>query len=64
MVCSNPAGFMKFLFFHGWQSVPGGVKPTYLAQHGHEVVNPQLPERIWPRPSGSPIPSTTGNGQV
>ena len=29
---------------HGWQSVPGGVKPTYLAQHGHEVINPKLPD--------------------
>ena len=35
---------MKILFLHGWQSVPGGVKPTYLAQHGHEVINPQLPD--------------------
>jgi hypothetical protein len=35
---------MKILFLHGWQSVPGGVKPTYLAQHGHEVVNPKLPD--------------------
>jgi len=34
----------KVLFLHGWQSVPGGVKPTYLAQHGHEVVNPKLPD--------------------
>jgi alpha-beta hydrolase superfamily lysophospholipase len=33
---------MKILFLHGWQSVPGGVKPTYLAQHGHEVINPKL----------------------
>ncbi len=30
------------LFLHGWQSVPGGVKPTYLAQHGHNVINPAL----------------------
>ena len=22
--------FVKVLFLHGWQSVPGGVKPTYL----------------------------------
>jgi alpha-beta hydrolase superfamily lysophospholipase len=35
---------MKILFLHGWQSVPGGVKPTYLARHGHEVVNPKLPD--------------------
>jgi len=35
---------MKFLFLHGWQSIPGGVKPTYLAQHGHEVINPKLPD--------------------
>jgi pimeloyl-ACP methyl ester carboxylesterase len=33
---------MKILFLHGWQSVPGGVKPTYLASHGHEVINPKL----------------------
>jgi hypothetical protein len=24
---------MKILFLHGWRSVPGGVKPTYLVQH-------------------------------
>ena len=35
---------MKILFLHGWQSVPGGVKPTFLVQHGHEVVNPKLPD--------------------
>jgi hypothetical protein len=35
---------MKILFLHGWQSVPGGVKPTYLAQHGHTVLNPKLPD--------------------
>jgi alpha-beta hydrolase superfamily lysophospholipase len=35
---------MKILFLHGWQSIPGGVKPTYLAQHGHEVINPKLPD--------------------
>ena len=35
---------MKIIFLHGWQSVPGGVKPTFLARHGHEVVNPKLPD--------------------
>jgi hypothetical protein len=35
---------MKILFLHGWQSVPGGVKPSYLASHGHEVINPKLPD--------------------
>jgi Alpha/beta hydrolase family len=35
---------MKVLFLHGWQSVPGGAKPTFLAQHGHEVLNPALPD--------------------
>jgi alpha-beta hydrolase superfamily lysophospholipase len=35
---------MKILFLHGWQSVPGGVKPTFLAQHGHEAINPKLPD--------------------
>ena len=35
---------MTILFLHGWQSVPGGVKPTFLAQHGHEVINPKLPD--------------------
>jgi pimeloyl-ACP methyl ester carboxylesterase len=33
---------MVILFLHGWQSVPGGVKPTYLKDHGHTVVNPAL----------------------
>ncbi len=32
------------LFLHGWTSIPGGVKPTYLAQNGHTVLNPALPD--------------------
>ena len=35
---------MRILFLHGWHSTPGGVKPTFLAQHGHEVFNPALPD--------------------
>src|SRR5690349_14268907 len=34
----------KVLFLHGWNSIPGGVKPTYLKDHGHEVINPKLPD--------------------
>ncbi len=33
---------MKVLYLHGWNSVVGGVKPTYLRSHGHEVVEPAL----------------------
>jgi hypothetical protein len=38
---------MKILFLHGWQSRPGGVKPTYLDDHGHQVINPALPHEDW-----------------
>jgi hypothetical protein len=33
---------VKILFVHGWHSVPGGVKPTYLKDAGHDVINPKL----------------------
>jgi hypothetical protein len=33
---------MIILFLHGWHSVPGGVKPTFLKDHGHSVINPKL----------------------
>jgi hypothetical protein len=39
---------MKILFLHGWKSVPGGVKPTHLAAHGHAVANPALPDDDFP----------------
>lgn len=35
---------MNVLFLHGWTSVPGGVKPTYLASAGQTVINPALPD--------------------
>lgn len=38
---------MKILFLHGYHSVPGGVKPTYLAEHGLEVINPALSDDDW-----------------
>jgi hypothetical protein len=40
---------MKILFLHGWQSIPGGVKPTYLKQHRHEVITPKLPDDDFPK---------------
>lgn len=33
---------MTILFLHGWHSVPGGVKPTFLSDRGHVVINPAL----------------------
>ena len=46
---TNPIGSrslnaMTILFLHGWTSTPGGVKPTFLKDHGHEVLNPALPD--------------------
>ncbi len=35
---------MKILFLQGWQSTPGGIKPTFLNFHGHTVLNPALPD--------------------
>jgi hypothetical protein len=34
---------MKILYLHGWKSVPGGVKPSFLARHGHDLIEPALP---------------------
>jgi hypothetical protein len=33
---------VKILYLHGWNSVIGGVKPTYLKSQGHEVIEPTL----------------------
>jgi len=33
---------VKLLYLHGWNSVVGGVKPTFLRSHGYEVVEPAL----------------------
>lgn len=39
---------MKILFLHGWTSTPGGLKPSYLKNHGHAVLNPALPDDDFP----------------
>jgi hypothetical protein len=39
---------MKILYLHGLYSKPGGVKPTFLRRHGHEVTNPALPDEDFP----------------
>jgi hypothetical protein len=33
---------MNLLYLHGWNSVVGGVKPTFLKSHGHDVHEPAL----------------------
>ena len=33
---------MKILYLHGWNSVVGGVKPTHLKSHGHDVIEAAL----------------------
>ena len=55
---------MKILFLHGWTSVPGGVKPTFLAQHGHEVINPKLPDEDFEEAVESPRRSSTGTRRM
>ena len=35
---------MTILFLHGSLSTIGGIKLTYLKNHGHTVFNPKLPD--------------------
>jgi hypothetical protein len=35
---------MNILYLHGWHSVPGGVKPSYLKSQGHQLIEPALPD--------------------
>ena len=35
---------LKILYLHGWNSVCGGVKPTHLAELGHAIIEPELPD--------------------
>ena len=38
----KPHNVMSVLFLHGWNSVPGGLKPSYLKEHGLTVIDPEL----------------------
>lgn len=38
----------RILFLHGLDARPGGIKPTYLANQGHTVINPSLPREDFP----------------
>jgi len=38
----------KTLYLHGWNSVVGGVKPTHLKAHGHDVIEPVLDHDDFP----------------
>ncbi len=40
---------MSILFLHGWRSIPGGVKPTFLKDHGYQVINPALDDEDFDR---------------
>lgn len=35
---------MTILFLHGWESTPGGKKPSFFSENGHRVLNPPLPD--------------------
>lgn len=35
---------MQVLYLHGWNSVPFGVKPVYLIEHGLQLLQPELPD--------------------
>jgi hypothetical protein len=54
---------MKILFLHGWQSVPGGVKPTCLAQHGYEIIKPMLPDEDFERQGSTSASKVVGSSQ-
>lgn len=55
---------MNILFLHRWHSVPSGVKPMYLKEHGHTVLAPPFQTTISPPPFGSPRPNTISIGPM
>ncbi len=44
---------MKILFLHGTGSKPGDVRASYLIKHGHDVMNPALPDDVTHHPAFS-----------
>jgi hypothetical protein len=51
------------VFLHGWQCAPGGVRPTYLAQHDHQVINPKRPDDDFEEASESPKLRSTSSSR-
>jgi hypothetical protein len=47
----------------GWQSVPRGVKPIYLKDHGNEVINSALTHEDITEASASPKWSSTSTSR-
>ena len=62
MHTSEEKGPMKVLFLHGWHSVPGGVKATFLIEHRLEVFNPALDDADFGGAVLTAKPSTTVTG--
>jgi hypothetical protein len=52
---------MLILFLHGWNSTPGGVKPTYLKTHVHTRPVGQRPY-IELEPTDHPLAVEQRNG--
>jgi hypothetical protein len=55
---------LTILFLHGRQSIPGGFKPRYIAQHGYEVVNPALPHDDFSEALRMPRTSSTRTSRM
>ena len=51
---------MKILFLHGWHSVPGGVKPSYLMSTATRSSTRPSTTRTSTGRCAPPRPSTTG----
>ena len=55
---------MRVLYLHGWNSVVGGVKPTYLRSHGHEVTEPALDQAAFDEHQPEVVVGSSRGGAV